>query len=64
VWLVVSHQGLPTGTSTSRAHFARYVALRNELARRYPRSVTKSFGYASVIWVQLFYGRGGGGANG
>jgi mannosyltransferase len=59
VWLVVSHQGLPTGTSTSRAHFARYVALREALARRYGRSVTKSFGYASVIWVQLFYGRGG-----
>jgi mannosyltransferase len=61
VWLVVSHQGLPTGTATSRAHFARYVALRTELARRYPRSVTKSFGYASVIWVQLFYGRSSGG---
>ncbi|HTX13068.1 MAG TPA: glycosyltransferase family 39 protein [Solirubrobacteraceae bacterium] len=61
VWLVVSHQGLPTGTSASRAHFARYVALRSELARRYPLSVTKSFGYASVIWVQLFYGRGASG---
>ncbi len=61
VWLVVSHQGLPTGTSASRAHFARYVALRNELARRYPRSVTKSFGYASVIWVQLFYRPGASG---
>jgi mannosyltransferase len=61
VWLVVSHQGLPTGTSASRAHFARYVALRDELAHRYPRSVTKSFGYASVIWVQLFSGRGASG---
>ena len=57
VWLVVSHQGLPTGTASSRAHFARYVALRTELARRYAHSVTRSFGYASVIWVQLFYGR-------
>jgi hypothetical protein len=59
VWLVVSHQGLPTGTAASREHFARYVALRDELTRRFGRSVTKSFGYASVIWVQLFYGRGG-----
>ena len=57
VWLVVSHQGQPTGTSTSRAHYARYVALRDELAHRYPHSATRSFGYASVIWVELFYGR-------
>jgi mannosyltransferase len=57
VWLIVSHQGQPTGTAASRAHFARYILLRTDLARRYPRSVTKSFGYASVIWVQLFYGR-------
>jgi mannosyltransferase len=57
VWLVVSHQGLPTGPAASRAHFARYVAVRDALAHRYGASVTKSFGYASVIWVQLFYGR-------
>ena len=37
VWLVASHQGLPTGTAASRAHYARYVALRAALARRYPR---------------------------
>jgi mannosyltransferase len=55
VWLVVSHQGLPSGPPASRAHFARYVTLRDGLARRYGRSVTRSFGYASVIWVQLFY---------
>jgi hypothetical protein len=30
------------------------VALRAELARRYPRSSARAFGYASVIWVQLF----------
>ena len=57
VWLVASHQGLPTGPSASRAHYARYVALRDELAHRFARSVTRSFGYASVIWVELFYGR-------
>jgi len=57
VWLIASHQGLPTGTSASRAHYARYVTLRNELAQRYRHRVTRSFGYASVIWVELFYGR-------
>jgi mannosyltransferase len=54
VWLIASHQGLPTGTAVSRAHYARYVAVRDALARRYPRQSTRSFGYASVIWVSLF----------
>jgi mannosyltransferase len=54
VWLVASHQGQPTGTSGSRAHYARYVALRSSLARRYGPATTRSFGYASVIWVQRF----------
>jgi mannosyltransferase len=54
VWLVASHQGLPTGTAASRAHYARYLAVRGALARRYPRQSTRSFGYASVIWVSLF----------
>ena len=54
VWLVASHQGLPSGTATSRAHYARYVAVRRALAQRYPHQVTRSFGYASVIWVSLF----------
>ncbi len=54
VWLVASHQGLPTGTAASRAHYARYVAVRTSLARRYPFHTTRSFGYASVIWVELF----------
>ena len=53
VWLVASHQGLPTGTVTSRAHYARYVVVRTSLARRYPRRTVRSFGYASVIWVEL-----------
>jgi mannosyltransferase len=57
VWLVASHQGLPTGPSASRAHYAHYVALRDELAHRYAHSVVRSFGYASVIWIELFYGR-------
>jgi hypothetical protein len=54
VWLVASHQGLPTGTAASRAHYATYEALRASLERRYPHQSTRSFGYASVIWVQLF----------
>jgi mannosyltransferase len=54
VWLVASHQGQPDGPAASRAHYATYVALRDELTRQYGRSTTRSFGYASVIWVQLF----------
>ncbi|MGN6872226.1 MAG: glycosyltransferase family 39 protein [Solirubrobacteraceae bacterium] len=57
VWLVASHQGLPSGNAASRAHFARYVTLRTALTRAYARHATHSFGYASVIWVELFYGR-------
>ena len=53
MWLVASHQGLPSGTAASRAHYARYVALRSALAREYPRHTTKAFGYASIIWVEL-----------
>ena len=54
VWLIASHQGLPSGTDASRAHFAQYVAIRSALAREYPRHATKAFGYASYIWVELF----------
>jgi mannosyltransferase len=54
VWLVASHQGQPNGPAVSREHYARYVALRDELTRRYGRSTARSFGYASVIWVERF----------
>jgi mannosyltransferase len=55
VWLVASHQGVATGgTAASRAHYARYLAVRSVLARRYADHGTRSFGYASVIWVELF----------
>ncbi len=53
VWLVASHQGSPTGAATSRVHYARYLALRSALAREYAHRSTRSFGYASVIWVEL-----------
>jgi mannosyltransferase len=54
VWLVASHQGLPSGTSSSRAHYARYVALRTRLNREFTGHSTRAFGYASVIWVERF----------
>ena len=54
VWLVVSHQGQPNGPPASRAHYARYVAVRSALSRSYAHQSTRSFGYASVIWVLLF----------
>jgi hypothetical protein len=54
VWLVASHQGQPNGPAVSREHFARYVALRDELTRRFGPSTARSFGYASVIWVERF----------
>ena len=54
VWLVASHQGLPSGTAASRAHFARYAAIRAALTREFGRPATRAFGYASVIWVELF----------
>jgi hypothetical protein len=57
VWLVASHQGLPSGTAASRSRFARYVALRTAVTRAYAAHRTRAFGYASVIWVELFYGR-------
>jgi hypothetical protein len=54
VWLVVSHQGQADGPPGSRAHYARYLAVRSELARQYGPSTPRAFGYASVIWVQRF----------
>jgi hypothetical protein len=54
VWLIASHQGLPRGTAASRLHYRRYLTVRRTLAQSYPRATTRSFGYASVIWVQLY----------
>jgi hypothetical protein len=54
VWLVASHQGQPNGPATAREHYAAWLAVRDALSRRYGQSTTRSFGYASVIWVQLF----------
>ncbi|MBV9466203.1 MAG: hypothetical protein JO169_08810, partial [Solirubrobacterales bacterium] len=57
VWLVVSHQGQPSGPPAVRTHYARYVALQAALGREYAHQRTRVFGYASKIWVELFYGR-------
>ena len=54
VWLVASHQGQAHGPAASRAHYDAWMALRADLARPYPRHTVTSFGYASVIWVELF----------
>ena len=53
VWLVASHQGLPTGTAESRAHYGRMSRYETSLAQ-VPARTRRSFGYASVIWVELF----------
>jgi mannosyltransferase len=53
LWFIASHQGQPAGPSTSRAYYARYLALRASLERTYPIHVTKSFGWASVVRVEL-----------
>jgi hypothetical protein len=57
VWFVASHEGQPSGPPAVRAHFARYGALRAALGREYAYHLTRSFGYASTIWVELLYGR-------
>ena len=55
VQLTDSHIGAVwSGPAVSRGHYATYVALRRTLTRSYGRSTTRSFGYASRIWVQLF----------
>ena len=54
VWLVTSHQGQPNGPPASRAHYARYVSVHDALTRQYGKPATRAFGYASVVWVQLF----------
>ncbi len=53
LWLVSSHEGQPTGPPTSRANYARYLALRSALAGEYGHRSAKSFGYASPVTVEL-----------
>jgi mannosyltransferase len=53
LWFVSSHEGQANGPPTSRVYHARYEALRVALARRYGYVRTVTFGYASVITVEL-----------
>jgi mannosyltransferase len=53
LWLVSSHEGQANGPPTSRAYHARYLAFRSELVRTYGRVSVRTFGYASVITVEL-----------
>jgi hypothetical protein len=52
LWLVSSHEGQLSGTAASRAHYARFLALR----RGFHDEREVSFGYAAVIHVTLLSG--------
>jgi hypothetical protein len=52
LWLVSSHEGQLSGTAASRAHYARFLALR----RGFHDEREVSFGYAAVIHVALLSG--------
>jgi mannosyltransferase len=52
LWLVSSHEGQPNGTATSKANYARFLALRRSFLVR----GEVSFGYAAVIHVALLSG--------
>ncbi|MDQ6822120.1 MAG: glycosyltransferase family 39 protein [Actinomycetota bacterium] len=54
LWLISSHEGQAKGPSGARANYARYLRLRAQLAREYPRRVTAKFGYASPVHIELF----------
>ncbi|HLH65055.1 MAG TPA: glycosyltransferase family 39 protein [Solirubrobacteraceae bacterium] len=56
MWFVTSHEGQANGPPASRAHRARWYALRAELERRFGYAPVRVFGYASRIHVQLMGG--------
>jgi hypothetical protein len=53
LWFVSSHEGQPGGPAQSQVNYARYVALRAELARVYAHRASTRFGYAALIRVEL-----------
>jgi mannosyltransferase len=55
LWLVSSHEGSPTGTATSRAHYATYLRLAGDVETLYPESSVFTFGWASPIAVWLYW---------
>ena len=54
LWLISSHEGQANGPAGARANYARYLRLRAELAREYPRRISTRFGYASPVHIELF----------
>jgi mannosyltransferase len=54
LWLISSHEGQPNGPPGARANYARYLRLRAQLAREYPRRPSARFGYASPVHIELF----------
>ena len=54
LWLLVSHEGSPTGTTISQANYAKYLVLAGNLELRYPTTTIRSHGWASPIAVWLY----------
>jgi hypothetical protein len=54
LWLVAGHVGTRTGSPSARANYARYLALRSALRRRYGLGRSASFGYAPAVRVDEF----------
>lgn len=53
LWLVASHVGERDGPAGALTHRARYLRLREAVAREYPHRRTLEFGYASAVQVEL-----------
>ena len=53
LWLVASHVGELDGPAGALAHRARYLRLRDAVAREYPHRRTIKFGYASAVQAEL-----------
>lgn len=54
LWLVSSHEGTKSGTSSSRANYRGFVELRRDLEHAYPSKRTTSFGWAARITLEYF----------
>jgi hypothetical protein len=54
LWLVAGHVGTRTGSPSARDNYARYLALRRALRRRYGLGPSASFGYAPAVRVDEF----------
>lgn len=54
VWLISRRGGGAGGTSISHGNALRLERLRSDLAREYPVSQTRNFGYAQLVTVALY----------